>query len=89
MKTLGKLPLWHQKLFKIMKIKKGDKVKILAGKDKGKVGTVSKSLPQINKVIVDGINIIKRHNKPKKKGEKGVIVEVSAPIDVSNVKKEA
>jgi len=72
-----------------MKIKKGDKVKILAGKDKGKIGTVSKSLPQINKVIIDGINIIKRHNKPKKKGEKGVIVEVSAPIDVSNVKKEA
>ncbi|MDD3940076.1 MAG: 50S ribosomal protein L24 [Candidatus Pacebacteria bacterium] len=72
-----------------MKNKKGDKVKILAGKNKGKVGTVSKSLTQINKVIVDGINIIKRHNKPKKKGEKGVIVEVSAPINVSNVKKEA
>lgn len=72
-----------------MKIKKGDKVKILAGKDKGKVGTVSTALPQIDKVIVDGINIIKRHNKSKKKGEKGVIVEVSAPIHVSNVKKEA
>ncbi len=72
-----------------MKIKKGDKVKILAGKDKGKVGTVSKSLPQVDRVIVDGINIVKRHNKPKKQGEKGVIVEVSAPIHVSNVKKEA
>ncbi len=70
-----------------MQIKKGDKVKILAGKDKGKTGTISVSLPKLNKVIVEGINIVKRHRKAKKQGEKGVIVEVSAPIDVSNVKK--
>ncbi|MBP9766078.1 MAG: 50S ribosomal protein L24 [Candidatus Pacebacteria bacterium] len=70
-----------------MKIKKGDKVKIIAGKDKGKSGDVTSTLAKIDKVIVDGINVVKRHNKSKKKGEKGVIVEVSSPIHVSNVKK--
>lgn len=70
-----------------MQIKKGDKVKILAGKDKGKSGTVSSVMPAINKVIVDGINIVKRHQKAKKQGDKGVIVEVASPIDASNVKK--
>ncbi len=72
---------------KINHCKKGDKVKILAGKDKGKTGIISSVLPSLNKVIVDGINILKHHNKPKKQGEKGVIVEVSSPIDASNVKK--
>lgn len=70
-----------------MKVKKGDKVKILAGKDKGKMGTISSVLVSVNKVIVDGINIVKRHQKAKKQGEKGVIVEVASPIDASNVKK--
>jgi large subunit ribosomal protein L24 len=70
-----------------MQIKKGDKVIILTGKDKGKSGTVSKSMPKENKVIVDGLNIVKRHKKARKQGEKGVIVEVSSPINASNVKK--
>lgn len=70
-----------------MHCKKGDNVKIIAGKDKGKTGIISKAFPSINKVIVDGLNIVKRHQKAKKKGEKGVIVEVSMPIDASNVKK--
>ena len=70
-----------------MQVKKGDKVKILAGKDKGKTGTVSTVMPKDNKVVVDGINIVKRHRKARKQGEKGVIVEVAAPIHASNVKK--
>lgn len=70
-----------------MQIKKGDKVKILTGKDKGKTGTVSLAMPRENKIIVDGINVLKRHKKAKKQGEKGVIVEVAAPINVSNVQK--
>lgn len=70
-----------------MQIKKGDKVKIIAGKDKGKTGNVSLAMPKLNKVIVDGINIIKRHRKAKKQGEKGTIVEISSPIHASNVKK--
>lgn len=70
-----------------MQVKKGDKVKILTGKDKGKTGVISASLPKVNKVIVEGINILKRHRKAKKQGEKGTIVEVAVPIDASNVKK--
>lgn len=70
-----------------MKIKKGDKVKILAGKDKGKSGSVVSTLIKAEKVIVEGINIVKRHKKGQKKGEKGTIVEVASPIHVSNVAK--
>jgi len=70
-----------------MQVKKGDKVKIIAGKDKGKTGNISRSLPAINKVVVEGINIFKKHLKARKQGEKGSIIEVSMPIDASNVKK--
>jgi large subunit ribosomal protein L24 len=70
-----------------MKIKKGDNVKILAGKDKGKSGIIEAVLIKQDKVIVGGINIMKKHNKGKKKGEKGTIVEVASPIHVSNVQK--
>ncbi len=70
-----------------MQVKKGDKVKILAGKDKGKTGSITIVMPKENKVVVDGINILKRHRKARKQGEKGVIVEIASPIDASNVKK--
>ena len=70
-----------------MKIKVNDKVKILAGKDKGKEGTVIKTLKNENKVIVDGINIVKKHQKPRNTNENGSIIEMAAPIHVSNVKK--
>lgn len=69
-----------------MHIKKGDNVTVIAGKDKGKKGVVTQALPSINKVIIDGINIAKRHEKKKKSGEKGQIVEVAMPIHSSNVK---
>lgn len=70
-----------------MQVKKGDQVKIIAGDDKGKSGTISKVFPSINKVLVDGINIVKRHKKARKQGEAGKIVEISLPINASNVKK--
>lgn len=70
-----------------MKIKKGDNVKVLTGKDKGKSGTVESVLIKLNKVVVGGINIVKKHTKGKKKGEKGTIVEVASPIHASNVQK--
>jgi len=70
-----------------MQVKKGDKIKVLAGKDKGKTGVISKVMPKENRVVVDGINILKRHQKSKKQGEKGVIIEVSSPIHASNVAK--
>jgi large subunit ribosomal protein L24 len=70
-----------------MKIKKGDNVIILAGKDKGKSGKIIRSLPSGGKVVVEGINILKKHQKSKKSGQGGQILDIAMPIDVSNVKK--
>ncbi len=70
-----------------MKIKKGDNVIILAGKDKGKKGKIVRALPKEDKVVVEGLNIVKKHQKPRKTNEKGTTIEVSMPIHVSNVKK--
>ncbi len=69
-----------------MKIKKGDTVLVISGKYKGKTGKVLRALPRENRIIVEGVNIVKKHTKPKKSGEKGKIVEKEAPIHVSNVK---
>lgn len=68
-----------------MKVKKGDNVIVLAGKDNGKSGKIIKTIPKIEKVVVEGVNMRKRHLRPKKQGEKGQIVEISAPMHVSNV----
>ena len=70
-----------------MKIKVGDNVCVITGKDKGKTGSVIKTLRKENKVIVNGINIVKKHQKPNNNNDKGGIVEMPAPIHVSNVKK--
>ena len=69
-----------------MKVKVGDKVKVLAGKDKGKEGTITVTLKKKDKVVVSGINIVKKHMKPNAQNETGGILEVEAPIHVSNVK---
>lgn len=68
-----------------MFIKKNDKVKVIAGKDKGKEGTVEKVFPSKERVIVKGVNIVKKHQKPTNTNPNGGIVEVEAPIHVSNV----
>lgn len=70
-----------------MKIKVNDQVKILAGKDKGKTGKVTKTLKKEDKVIVEGINIVKKHQKPNQMNQNGGIFDMEAPIHVSNVKK--
>lgn len=67
-----------------MKIKKGDKVIVIAGKDKGKKGTVMEAFPSQGKVIVEGIGLVKKHQKPRG-NQKGGIVEKPMKIDVSNV----
>jgi len=72
-------------MIKNMKIKKDDKVIVIAGKDKGKVGKVLRAFPSENKVVVDGVNIKKKHQKPTRGGQKGQIIEKPFPIDVSNV----
>lgn len=68
-----------------LNIKKGDKVAILAGKDKGKEGIVSRAMPQANKVIVEGLNIVKKHVKPQGQTRQGGIIEKAMPLQVSNV----
>ena len=67
-----------------MKIRKGDRVKVIAGRSKGKVGDVLRVLPTEQRVVVQGVNVIKRHTKPSRTGEGG-IVEREAAIHVSNV----
>lgn len=67
-----------------MKIKTGDTVIVISGDDKGKIGKVVKALPKTNKVIVEGVNVQKKHVKPTQ-NEKGSIKEINASIDVSNV----
>ncbi len=69
-----------------MKIKKGDTVLIISGKDKGKKGKVLEAMPRQNRIMVEGVNIVKKHRRPKSEGEKGQIVELVKSIDVSNVK---
>ena len=69
-----------------MKVRVGDKVKILAGKDRGKEGKVLVTLKKKDKVVVEGINIVKKHMKPSQQNETGGILSVEAPIHVSNVK---
>ncbi|MEG0794183.1 MAG: 50S ribosomal protein L24 [Bacilli bacterium] len=69
-----------------MKVKVGDTVKIITGKDKGKSGKVIKTMKLKNKVVIDGLNLIKKHSKPNNTNDKGGIFEIEAPIHVSNVK---
>ena len=69
-----------------MKLKKGDQVVVIAGKDKGKTGTITKVSPSTNKVVVAGINVIKKATKPNPQtGEGGGLIEKEAPIHASNV----
>ena len=68
-----------------MKVKKGDKVIVITGKDKGKQGSVDRVLPNADRVLVSGVNIRKVHQRPRKSGEKGQIIEKTMPIHVSNV----
>lgn len=67
-----------------MNIKKGDTVLIITGKDRGKQGTVSRALPQVNKVIVEGLNIAKKHVRPQGQTRQGGIIEKAMPLHVSN-----
>jgi large subunit ribosomal protein L24 len=68
-----------------MKIRKGDTVKVIAGKDKGKTGTVLTAHPSTNQVTIEDINVVKRHQKNRRRGSQGQIIEISKPIHVSNV----
>ncbi len=67
-----------------MRIKKGDQVKIIVGKDKGKTGKVSKTFKDAGKIIVEGLNLYKKRVKPKGQNQKGEIVSMPRPLQVSN-----
>ena len=68
-----------------MKIKKGDRVIILTGKDRGKSGEVIRTLPKEGKVIVDGVNVVKKHQRATRATMQGGIIDKDMPLDVSNV----
>ena len=68
-----------------MHVKRGDTVKVIAGKDKGKEGKVVTAIPSKNKVVVEGVNVNKKHVKPSQANPKGTIKEINLPIDASNV----
>ncbi|HET6875126.1 MAG TPA: 50S ribosomal protein L24 [Acidimicrobiales bacterium] len=68
-----------------MRIKKGDKVRVLTGKDRGREGAVMRVLPERNRVIVDGVNRMKRHQKATRATMQGGIIDKELPIDASNV----
>jgi large subunit ribosomal protein L24 len=68
-----------------MKVRKGDRVLVLVGKDRGNEGVVIKVLPTAGKVVVEGVNVARRHTKPRQQGATGGIIEKIMPIDASNV----
>ena len=67
------------------RIKKDDKVKVLAGKDKGKIGKVLRVITKTNRVVVENINVVKSHQKPNMKNPQGGIINKESPVDFSNV----
>lgn len=69
-----------------MKIRKGDQILIISGKDRGKKGKVLKVFPEASRLLVEGINLRKKHQKPKKGGEKGQIILLPASLSISNTK---
>ena len=68
-----------------MHVKKGDKVMVISGKDKGKTGVILAAFPKKDRVLVEGVNIVKKHSKPSQVNPQGGIISQEAPIHVSNV----
>ena len=68
-----------------LKLKKGDRVRVRAGKDRGKEGEIMRVLPKVNKVIVEGVNVAKKHQRTTRATMQGGIIDKDMPIDVSNV----
>src|SRR5215469_3085637 len=68
-----------------LKIKKGDRVRVLQGKDRGKTGEVTRVLPRQNRVIIDGVNVAKKHQKPTRNTMQGGIIDKDMPVPASNV----
>lgn len=74
---------WYKNM--ALRIKKGDTVKVMAGKDKGKTGKVLRVFSLEGKAIIEGLNLYKKHSRPKRQGEKGELVEVQRPLRMPNL----
>ena len=70
-----------------MHIKKGDTVKILSGDDKGKTGKIAHAFPAKNQIVIEGMNTVKKHERARKEGQKGQVVERAMPMNASKVAK--
>ncbi len=68
-----------------MKIRKGDNVKVISGKDRGKKGVVLRAMPTTGKIVIEGLNMYKKHSRPQKQGEKGQLVDVVRPFSAAKV----
>jgi large subunit ribosomal protein L24 len=68
-----------------MKIKKGDNIMVISGKDRGKKGKVLGVFPKENTAVVEGVNLRKKHSRPKKEGQKGQVIQVPMPMNASNI----
>jgi large subunit ribosomal protein L24 len=68
-----------------VKVRKGDRVVVLTGKDKGREGTIIRVLPQVGKVVVEDVNVARRHTKPRQANQPGGIIDKAMPLDASNV----
>lgn len=68
-----------------MKIKTNDNIQVIVGKDKGKTGKVVQTFPRINKVVVENVNLMKKHLRRQRAGEKGQVLELAAPMSAANV----
>lgn len=66
-------------------LKKNDAVFILSGKDRGKSGKILKFIPRLDKAVVEGMNVVKKHRRPRRAGEKGSIIQISMPVFASNL----
>lgn len=81
----AKYPLARKVAAVKMKLKKGDSVIVVSGKDKGKKGEIVRAFPALGKVLIDGVGIAKRHKGGKRAGQSGHVVEIARPVDASNV----
>lgn len=70
-----------------MHIKKGDTIKVISGDDKGKTGKVVKALPRIGKIVVEGMNTVKKHERARREGQKGQVVDMAMPFSASKAAK--
>lgn len=72
-----------------MHVKKGDSVVVLSGADKGKKGKVVRAMPKTGKVVVDGVNMKKKHQRSRREGKKGQVIEIAMPVHASNIALES